>query len=65
MGLFLLMAQAWILCIHAFLNVSLFCGYRNVLLVVKFVGNYILSLIVTFGFAIIHLMLLGMFDVIW
>ena len=62
---FLLMAQAWILCIHAFLNVSLFCGYRNVLLVVKFVGNYILSLIVTFGFAIIHLMLLGMFDVIW
>ena len=35
-GLFLLMAQAWILCIRAFLNVSSFCGYRNVALVAKF-----------------------------
>ena len=35
-GLFLLMAQAWILCIRAFLNVSSFCGYRNVSLVAKF-----------------------------
>ena len=35
-GLLLLMAQAWILCIRAFLNVSSFCGYRNVLLVAKF-----------------------------